>query len=540
MLSPESEGFQLVAKDFAQYALLLNIREKPPEGQSESKIVPFRFNNPQWRYHLFKEKVRELKRPVRIVILKYRQGGFTTYEQADSFWRSATKRNQEIMTIAHIEERAVDIFNMCQLFYKTLDVDFRPDRDKGKAASKLIFPELNSKFVVGWAGSDVIGVTLNKIHLTEFALWKQDPFGQLQKIQEAVPMWGEIIIESTAWGFNEFETLYSMAKKGKNSYIPFFIRWFDDPQYQVSLEPGESLEPYSTEEEALINSYALTDAQIKWRRWKIMDMGGSMSSFWQQYPEDDLNCFMSSGTGFFESARIIAEGLPFANAHPPIQIKRFSASDPSVSLKVWEEPRPGVQYIISGDPAEGIGEDRSAAHVIEAMSGKCCLSFAHDRMPARDFAEWLSKTANHYNRAYMIVEKNNHGHTVLSHLVNDFGYASHVDLYHHEDTLETLKPRRQTIKKRLTKAYKPGFPTQKITKIQMFNNYKSVVEDTPQMILDPDDYEEIKAFMRHPDGTLGADRTKKDDRITSHALAQWARFRGRPSTNYIQQYKVYT
>lgn len=518
-----------IISDFSVYSPLLHIRTK------EAEIVPFRFNGPQWRYHLFREKVRLSPHPLRIIILKYRQGGFTTYEQAHSFWLTATRKNQEIITVAHTDDSVTKIFEMVTRFYKNLDEDFRPSRDRGESTKKISFPKLNSNFYVGASGSDIIGVTTNKAHLSEFARWKLDPEKQLSKLQETVPLGGEIVIESTPNGFNYFEELYTEAKKGKNSYFPFFIRWFDDPQYAMALEPGENLEPFSTDEEALILNYWLTPEQIKFRRFKIGEKNNNISNFWEEYPEDDLNCFLSTGKGYFDTKKIIAEGRPFADGCPPI------FEDESLGIKIWEEPDGNQEYIISGDPAEGLEEDRSGSYIIHAHTGKMVGRIWSDKITPREFAFQIAKYSNRYNRAYVIVARNNHGHSVISHLMNDHNIRNPRDLFYHEDYIDQLKPKKYQIRKKKNKAnYLPGFPEKKNTKPLLLDTYKDLIEETPQLILDHDLFDEIKTFKRRVDGSLGADRPKHDDLVTAHALAHWARVSGRPKRNFTKAYKPYT
>jgi len=41
----------------------------------------------------------------------------------------------------------------------------------------------------------------------------------------------------------------------------------------------------------------MTAGQFKWRRYKIWDKG---DLFWQEYPEDDVSCFLQSGRSVFK------------------------------------------------------------------------------------------------------------------------------------------------------------------------------------------------------------------------------------------------
>jgi hypothetical protein len=525
------DDFSRICSDFSLYSPLLHIKTKADE-QGISHIVPFRFNSPQWRYHHFKQHVIATGRPVRIIILKPRQFGFTTYEQADSIWRVCTKPNQKIMTIAHKKESAIEIFTMVQLMYRNLDEAFKPNR-KSENKSALELPGLNSKFFVGTAGSDTIGDTLNKLHASEFAFWP-DAQKAFAKMKETVPRTAPIIIESTPNGYNEFEEMYSNAKKGKNAFFPFFIRWFDDVQYQLpESTKWAPLEPLSTDEEALVRALALTPQQIAWRRWKIGECNGKMDDFWEMYPENDQTCFLSTGKSYFDNAKILSEAQPFAEAYPPFK------EDKDYGLKIWEEPQPGKKYIAGADPAEGVEEDNSSYTLIEAESGKTVLTFANNKISPYDFAKFIAKTGSKYNDAYTVVERNNHGHSVIGQLINTHAYAKPSQLYYHQDMLEELKPVKSRIKKQFNATYKPGFPSQVNTKPILLDYYKDVIEEIPQVVLDVEALEEIKTYIRYPDGKLGAAPSKKDDRVISHALAWHGRKTGIPKDHFSEGYKVY-
>jgi hypothetical protein len=528
------EQFQRICSDYQLYAKLLTIRDKYSQERGLD------FNSPQKRYHQFKKDLRAKSVPVRIIILKYRQGGFTTYEQGESYMWAATRKNQEIMTIANTDDNTTKIFQMVQLMHDRMHPDFKPDR-KGTSSRRLNFFRRNCNFYIGTAGADNIGGTLNKAHCSELAFWP-DPKAQFAKLKEQVPLTGEIVIESTANGFNEFEEMYSGAqdlynpgKSAKNSFYRFFIRWFDDPQYQLPCLGVKELDPLSTEEEQLVKTYGLTPSQIKWRRWKIGEFAGDEEKFFEMYPEDDLRCFLSTGRTYFNFKHILSIALAFAEDNPPIT----ELSDFNIGLQVWEPPTPGLNYCAGADTAEGVEEDRSSLTIIEKYTRRTVLAFANDSVSAPDFAKILAKYCRDYNYAYLCVERNNHGHTVINDLVNHLGYGDPLLLYYHRDITEDMKPLRSRQKKEKNKTYKPGFPSQKNTKPLLLDTYKAFIEEMPYACIDKELLSEIKTFKRRPDGSLGADRPKHDDRIISHALALWAAIAQRPEDIFAQQYQIY-
>ena len=78
-----------------------------------------------------------------------------------------------------------------------------------------------------------------------------------------------------------------------------FYTWFDFAEYRIELYPGEVL-VYDDEEQELVHKHNLTPEQIKWRRYKIGET--SRADFLQEYPNDPLTCFLTSGGGVFTLA----------------------------------------------------------------------------------------------------------------------------------------------------------------------------------------------------------------------------------------------
>jgi hypothetical protein len=74
-----------------------------------------------------------------------------------------------------------------------------------------------------------------------------------------------------------------------------FYSWWWDADYRIPLEEGERLE-YTEEENKLVTDNGLTPEQIKWRRNKVKEL---RDKFRQEYPEDPITCFLTSGNSYF-------------------------------------------------------------------------------------------------------------------------------------------------------------------------------------------------------------------------------------------------
>jgi hypothetical protein len=100
----------------------------------------------------------------------------------------------------------------------------------------------------------------------------------------------------------------------------------------------------------------------------------------------------------------------------------------------------------------------------------------------------LDKLGRRYNGALLAVERNNHGHAVLSTLIYELDYQA---LYKHEDYDSSGS------------SDKPGWPTNVKTKPIAINNLAEMLKDAPECFHDADLFQELRTFVEK-DGKLGA------------------------------------
>jgi len=139
----------------------------------------------------------------------------------------------------------------------------------------LIFDRLDSGYVVSVAVGEGAGrsATAQLLHASEAAFWADLPL-QMASLMQTVPdMEGtEIIIESTACGFNDFHSLWRKAEAGESEFLPVFLPWSLDPGYAREVDADFTMDG---EEKSLADLHDLSKEQIAWRRAKI-------SQFWRR------------------------------------------------------------------------------------------------------------------------------------------------------------------------------------------------------------------------------------------------------------------
>ena len=183
------EDFQLFSEE--------NIRILPKE--SSKGFIPFMMNEAQQLIHEKVEEQRKATGMVRVIILKARQQGISTYCAARSYWRTSLTPNVSTVVVAHLATASTNLFNMTRNMIFNHPEDTRPQLSK--ASQNIIkFDGSESSYHVYTAGSPEAGrgSTPTIAHLSEVAFWQYDDkilAGLFQGIADAKGT--EIILEST-------------------------------------------------------------------------------------------------------------------------------------------------------------------------------------------------------------------------------------------------------------------------------------------------------------------------------------------------------
>lgn len=273
------------------------------------EMLPLNFNRAQQTIHEKIEKQRREMGRVRVVILKGRQLGSSTYIQARFYWQTMFKANLSAYVLAHQVESTIKIFGMAQRFRRNLPQDLQIPLEKDTERSMVM--SNNSSYTVGTAGSAQIGrgMTVNLLHSSETAFYEsadEISVGLLQAVPDATG--SEMIFESTANGQgNFFYDLCVGAIGNKNGFLMIFIPWYYDEEYQDSIPLKES---ELTEREKgyyeTCKSDGLTLHHLAWRRRKIASLGDKEWRVQQEYPTTIEEAFITAEERFFSLPKVYA------------------------------------------------------------------------------------------------------------------------------------------------------------------------------------------------------------------------------------------
>jgi hypothetical protein len=281
------------------------------------RLVPLVGHPWQLEFDAKLEEQRAAGRPMRAIILKARQLGFSTWVQAKICQRLTMFMYQQATVVAQDVDTAGKLFNMTTTMHAHLPSEaelglgfnikpqitgssFSPNGRKfvsfGEASRKLREAGRGGESVLdidtaqsAEAGS---GGTRNLVHLSEVAKWPdfatQGTKSKMVSMLNSVPFEPEtlVVLESTAYGLNHFYRRWISAVAGDadeltgESYIPIFVPWWRDPAYTVAfpteghrerfVESIGAVDEYSPDDEVMLaEALELSAEQLLWRRMQI-------------------------------------------------------------------------------------------------------------------------------------------------------------------------------------------------------------------------------------------------------------------------------
>ncbi len=475
-------------------------------------IVPFVFNPIQ---DLFYKKYMEMnaKGIRRHIILKPRQLGFTTLICAMFLAECILVPNTVAAIIAHDAESTARIFEITKLMYEKLPEEIRPQK-KYSSKREIVFEDIGSKIFIGTAGSVGFGrgTTINLLHCSEFAFWEK-PEELLPSLLETVPKDnGVIIYETTANGYNHFHDDYLAATKTSEmdrriNQIPYphFYRWFDHPEYRFQLEQAEEdyIRNSLTEDEmSMIKVHELDLGQIMWRRSKQASL---KEKFMQEYPEDDVSCFIASGKPFFDRQIIKSIGLWIEEN----KVSEWAKKEMDDKITIFKQRVPEAQYLMCVDPAEGNPQsDNSSAYILRLNKDPIFIEFCaeiSDKLPMPKFYRLIYHLCALYGFPRLVIERNNHGH-----LLNYWSTNGYM-----QDQIKILD--------RYPNIYngkdgKPGFVTTSTTRPLILDNLGELLRNNMLVVYSRTWLDQALSFIYNDAGRPQAQTGKKDDSIMATAV----------------------
>lgn len=493
----------------------------------DGQVIPYRRNKAQYHY--------AMNRWYFNIILKSRRVGFST--EVDLCFLDDTLFNPiETLIIAHTREDAEKLFsNKIMTAWNNLPQEIRnlwrvdteranelrfdwgniPNKETGLTTRNYSAIQVSNS---GRSGG------FSRVHISEFgkicALYPQKAQEIISGTIPAIPLEGQLDIESTAEGdTGAFHDMFWEAwnnprpynEMRKNEFKAHFYNWQWDQEEIAKI--GNPLPLDQMDHAQFFQEYQqqhnLSPIEITYYYFKWKSLNKDFRTLKQEYPTTPLEAFSSSGDKFFDPVHI--EKLQQYLRKPIRQEGPW---------KIYEDPISNHSYAAGIDPSEGVGGDNAAISIIDFSNKpfpKVVATFKNNFTPPEMLAHETKTKGLLYNTAFLIPERNNHGHVVINTLKSIY-------------PLDQIYTETRTDKVNNESTDKLGYNQNISTRAQMFSDLNTATNEEALIIPDDELLNEFKTFPRlkvnqvrtKDDGTLG-----HWDVLTATALA----FQGRTFTD---------
>jgi hypothetical protein len=301
-----------------------------------------------------------------VIALKARQIGFTTMAMAHGLWLALFKPGATVLIISRTQESSNKNLAQARMAYQFLPPWMRERApklvsDSTKGMSFHFHDGMISDIKAASATSGVFaGETASLVIWDEAALVEPASLQEdvLRTLLPCTDAGGSMMVISTARGaYNRFAKTYRTAKKGGSQFTTFFKPWFVSPFMKCSKACGWCGGQAGLKTPC-VTKYDQKRREFSDEPWKMFS----------EYPENEEEAFRESGRPRFVglAPENSFEHLPFRgnlvweNDHTIA----FEA-DPAGPLHIATlEPDHAGFYVVSADPAQGIGKDFSSAQVL--------------------------------------------------------------------------------------------------------------------------------------------------------------------------------
>lgn len=480
---------------------------------NNGELVPFVLNDQQREFIENMEKYN--------IILKSRQLGFSTLSLAYSLYNAIIKPNTSYLIVSYKQDSSLALFERLKTMNNYLprekfNIFPATKRDN---RNELLF-ENGSRILCVTSGHKDVGRgnTFQLILLSEFAFYQNQEKVILSAEQSlAKNEESKVIIETTANGMNYFQQLFSNAWKGESKYKAFFFPFYSSAvkeQFKHELQQAE--EWYRSEnhgqrmlvkdligEEKILYEKCKNLSFIMWRQWKLLDM--SKQQFYQEYPSNPMEAFISSGNSVFDQGKILEKMNYLPKPIREIgELPNILAKYLNKSLFIYHLPKRG-KYWGGVDTASGSGGDYSAVAIYDSEGEQVC-SFFDNRIPVYEFAEVVNELGRYFGYAFLVVERNTYGLPMLERLRKQYEY---LNLYKQRIFDQKGKKKAQI-----------GFTTTQATKGILISDFKEQFERGLININCPETLQQMQIFQEN-DGKLSnsGGNNSHDDLVIANALA---------------------
>ena len=428
-------------------------------------LVPFKL-------YPFQHKILECLEENRFNILrKFRQAGCTTIAAAYSLWMCIFQKHKAIVILSKGDAESTEVLDRIKLMYDELPEFLKPGiiEDNKHTLKLKSHSVIKSRPSGKQSGRSLAGSFL----IIDEAAFIENIDTIWAAVYPIISTGGRAFVLSTVNGIgNWYHSVYQNALDGNNSFHPIDIRWQEHPEYS-----------YNPEFSHLYKEMAEKGLDI--HKWESTTRANMPLKQWLQ----EYECsFLGTGETYIEGE--ILKGVSQ-------QISDDFYDKYNGRMRVWQDPEPHYNYLISCDVALGRDRDYSAFHIINMYNGQQVAEFYSNKTPINDFAKIIAQEGMLYNIAHVICERNTIGNNLIDWLFNVYEYENMWTDEKGEIGFQTTARNREEILANLEEAVR--------TDLIKINSQRTV--------------DELFTFVINDSGKVEAEKGYHDDLIMSMALA---------------------
>lgn len=419
----------------------------------------------------FQKDIVQLVEKERFVICKMpRQTGKTTTIAAVLLWYIMFHEDFSIAILAHKSSQSREILGRIQLAYEHLPrwmqlgiVEWNKGNIELENGSKML--------AASTSASAIRGGSFNLIYLDEFAFVPthiQEEFFASVYPTISSGQTSKVLITSTPNGLNLFYKLWTDSENDLNSYKRIDVHWSDVP-----------------------------GRDEKWRAETIRNTS-------EEQFRIEFEC------EFIGSSNTLIS---------PSVLRRLVYNNPLASnehTRIYQEPKDGRIYVLIADTARGVENDYSAFIVydVSELPTQVVAVYQNNTLSPMLYPDIIAGFAKKYNNAWILVESNDIGSSVVS--------ALHNELEIENILMASSRGRAGQI---LSSGFGTsgqyfGVRTTKQVKRVGCLNIKTVIENDQLLINDYKILEELTSFVQRGD-SYQAEDGKHDDLVMCLVLFGW-------------------
>jgi hypothetical protein len=308
------------------------------------------------------------------VVLACRQSGKSISACAYLLWFALFHSEKTVAVLANKGATAREMLSRVTLMLENIPFFLQPGT-KALNKGSLEFSNNSRIIAAATSGSSIRGLSVNLLYLDEFAFVERA--AEFYTSTYPVVSSGKdtkIIVTSTANGIgNTFYKIWEGATQGVNEFKPFRVDWWD--------VPGRDKE------------------------WKEQTIRNTSAD--QFRVEFECEFIGSSNTLISPSVlkRLVYKQAQFSNEH----------------TRIYKKPEEGHTYFAMVDTARGVNNDYSTIVVVDTteLPNEVVAVYQDNKISPYNFPTVIAQFHKEYNNAYMLVESNDIGMTVVETLHNE-------------------------------------------------------------------------------------------------------------------------